>query len=129
MSKTPRKEAYTALQVGFGERITWARDLVGLSQAELARIMGIDESTLSKIESGDRAPNVFYIIELANRLRVTTDYLLRGMLHSRPDPEMVLKLAALHPELVLRSRGMAANMDTDQADDTHLVPKKQARLS
>lgn len=128
MSNKPRPEAYTALQAGIGQRIAWARELVALSQTDLAKIIGITPSMISLIESGARAPNIFYVIEIANRLRVSTDYILRGLLTARTDPEMAVKLAALHPELVLRSARTGEDRDTDPDEHKSLRPRIPARM-
>lgn len=129
MSKNPRPEAYTSLQAGIGRRIAWARELVALSQSELARLIGITPSMISLIESGDRAPNIFYVIEIANRLRVSTDYILRGLLTAKTDEEMALRLAASHPELVLRMKRTGEDTDTAPVGDTPQRPRTQALLS
>jgi transcriptional regulator with XRE-family HTH domain len=122
MSRTARPQAYTALQKKIGERIQWARELVVPNRSEAARILGLDPSTLSKIEDGTRAPSIFNIIELANKLRVTADYLLRGHITSRMDEEMALKLAALHPELILSHGRKEPGTDMAQASDTRPLP-------
>lgn len=88
-------------------RISWARELVMPNQSECARLLGVDASTLNKIEKGDRAPSVFLIAALSNRLRVSTDFLLKGVLNGRTDEELALRLAALHPELVLQQQDKA----------------------
>lgn len=114
MAKTKRRESYTSMQKGIGARIGWARDLAGLNQSQLAKAMTTDPSTLNKIEQGVRPPNVFQVIELAARLRVTTDYILRGLLLSRIDEEMGLKLAAAHPEIAPKRTDTGFDTDTDQ---------------
>jgi transcriptional regulator with XRE-family HTH domain len=78
MSKTPRPPSFTEIQEQIGDRIRQVRELYGIEQAELARALEVDPSTLNKIEKGKRAPSVFNIISLASRLRVSTDFLLRG---------------------------------------------------
>lgn len=79
----------------------WAREIAGQTQAELAKAIGVDPSTLNKHEAGSRAPSVFTILRLSEALAVSTDYLLRGRLDGRCDYGVSLKLAALHPELVI----------------------------
>lgn len=128
MSKTPRPEAYTDLQEQIGQRIAWARELVFPNRSELARIMEIDASTLAHIEAGSRSPSIFNVIELSNRLRVSTDYILKGLLTSRTDEEMALRLAAFHPELVLGRVGKVEGTDTGRVDDTQNQTKTPARV-
>ena len=83
-----------------------------LGQTELAEALGMDQSTLNKIENGKRPPSVFNIIALANRLRISTDYLLRGQLIPQMDQEISLQIAVQRPEAVPPIR-RARNRDTD----------------
>ncbi|WP_231865367.1 helix-turn-helix domain-containing protein [Gluconobacter albidus] len=94
------------------------------NQSECARLLGVDASTLNKIERGDRAPSVFLIAALSNRLRVSTDFLLKGVLNGRTDEELALRLAALHPGLVLQRQDMAPNTDRNTSSDTPDPPKR-----
>jgi len=98
MSKVKRPDAYTEVQRRVGERIQWVRELVMSNRSEAARLLGIDQSTLAKIENGDRPPSIFNVLQIANRFRVTADYILRGDLRGC-DEELALRLAALHPSL------------------------------
>ena len=109
MSKNARPESYSLVQKGVGQRIAWVREILMPNRSELARLMGIDPSTLAKIEDGDRAPSIFNVIDIANRFRVSTDFLLRGLLVAQMDHQLALELAARHPELVLNRA-----TDTDQ---------------
>lgn len=98
MAKEKRPEAYSVMQTAIGKRIQWARELVEPNRAALARDMGIDRTTLQKVEDGDRAPSIFLVVELAHRLRVSTDYILLGTLRG-VDGELAARLLAAHPEL------------------------------
>ncbi|MBR0560349.1 helix-turn-helix domain-containing protein [Neokomagataea anthophila] len=122
MAKQKRSDSLTVLQRAIGQRIAWARELVIPNQSECARLLGIDASTLNKIERGDRAPNVFLIAALSNRLRVSTDFLLKGVLNGRTDEELALRLAALHPELVLQRQDTALHKDKNSPSDTPDLP-------
>lgn len=117
MSKHARPEAYSIVQKGVGTRIGWVREILMPNRSELARLMGIDASTLAKIEDGTRAPSIFNVIEIANRLRVSTDFLLRGLLTARTDEELALELAARHPDLVLQRARNDRSKDMDPASD------------
>lgn len=94
------------------------------NQSECARLLGVDASTLNKIEKGDRAPNVFLIAALSNRLRVSTDFLLKGVLNGRTDEELALRLAALHPELVLQQQDTVPHMGKSTPSDTPASPRR-----
>ena len=123
MSRTARPDAYSSIQRDVGERIQWVRELIQPNAAEAARTLGVDRSTLHKIESGERAPSIFNIIAIANRYRCTTDFLLRGVMSARIDEELALKLAALHPELVLPAARTGERTDTPRFVGTRPQPK------
>ena len=124
MAKHKRPDTLNTLQRAIGTRIAWARELVIPNQSECARLLGVDASTLNKIERGDRAPSVFLIAALSNRLRVSTDFLLKGVLNGRTDEELALRLAALHPELVLQRQDMAPDRDKSTTSD---IPDQPTR--
>jgi len=62
-----------------GDRIRQARLRYGMSQAELARRIGVSSTALNQIESGKTPdPGVSRIVGIASVLGVSTDYLLLG---------------------------------------------------
>ncbi|QDH16797.1 helix-turn-helix domain-containing protein [Swingsia samuiensis] len=124
MAKYKRSTSLHVLQRAIGTRIAWARELVIPNQSECARLLGVDASTLNKIERGDRAPSIFLITALSNRLRVSTDFLLKGVLNGRTDEELALRLAALHPELVLQRQDMVQDKDRSTFSDIPDLPMK-----
>jgi transcriptional regulator with XRE-family HTH domain len=79
----------------------WVREVLNLSGAEAARLMGVHVTTLHKIEQGERAASVFNVIDFSIKFHISTDFLLRGQLHGRTDEELALELVARHPEIVL----------------------------
>lgn len=62
--------------MSFGERLKAARKAKGLTQEQLAKIIGVAKSTLTGYEKGNREPDVLKIHALANALDVTGDSLL-----------------------------------------------------
>lgn len=58
------------------ERIKQLRERKGLSQAELARRLGITRSCVNAWELGISVPSTQYIVELAEMFKVSTDHLL-----------------------------------------------------
>ncbi len=118
MPREPRPPAYSAIQQKVGERIRWARELVVPNRAELARMMGVDRTTLQKIEDGDRPPSIFNVLDLAHRLRVTPDYILTGSMRG-VDGEIAALLVSQHPELARTRMGTV--------DDTPLPPRKPGK--
>ncbi len=59
-----------------GERLASMRQQRGLSQAELARLLGIGQSTIAMYEKGRRLPEYRLLVRLADFFGVSTDYLL-----------------------------------------------------
>jgi len=102
MAKIKRSEDLKAVQEIIGKRIGHMRELIVPNQSECARLLGVDASTLNKIEKGDRAPNVFIIIELSNILEVSTDFLLKGLVDLNSKNEFAAYNATSVPELTLK---------------------------
>ena len=69
----------------FRERLRQALQLSGISQAALARTIGVDRSTISQLlgDSGARLPNAQVVGECAAALNVSADWLLS--LSDRPE--------------------------------------------
>ena len=59
-----------------GERIADLRTDHDMQQGELANILGIDRSALSRIENGYRSIREDELLRIARHFRVSTDYLL-----------------------------------------------------
>lgn len=60
----------------FNENLKTARERKGLSQKDIAEIIGVAKSTYSLYESGNREPNVQTIKKIADILNVSADELL-----------------------------------------------------
>lgn len=58
------------------ERIKQLREQKGMTQAELARQLGITRSSVNAWEMGISVPSTQYVVELAELFSVSTDYLL-----------------------------------------------------
>lgn len=61
-----------------GERISALRRAKGLNQKQLAEKLNISPSTIGMYEQGRREPSLALIVELAEILSVSTDFLLTG---------------------------------------------------
>lgn len=59
-----------------GDRIKHARRLAGLTQKELAEMLGVLPSMIGQYETGARKPKLDTVQKLARSLNVSTDYLL-----------------------------------------------------
>ena len=51
---------------------------MGLSQEELAQLTGVSRQSVTKWETGQSAPDLDRLVELADVLGVSLDFLLRG---------------------------------------------------
>ena len=58
------------------DRIKFLREQQNLTQADLARKLGITRSGVNAWEMGISVPSTQYVVELANLFKVSTDYLL-----------------------------------------------------
>ena len=58
------------------EKVKALREQAGLTQAELARQLGITRSSVNAWEMGISVPSTQYIVELSSIFKVSTDYLL-----------------------------------------------------
>lgn len=74
MRKVTVKEIQKSASLG--ERIAYLRTSKGLKQEDIATKLIKDRTLINRFESGDRAPDIQTIIELAKLFDVSTDYLL-----------------------------------------------------
>lgn len=70
------KEFRTAMKEEFGKRLRTARKFKGYTGVELAKWLGISQTSYSEYERGKTEPPLSTIYVLAKKLNVTTDYLL-----------------------------------------------------
>lgn len=61
---------------GLGNRLQKQRQLLKLSQKEVAKAIDVSPSVVSNYESGERTPSVENLMALAGLYRCSTDYLL-----------------------------------------------------
>lgn len=60
----------------FGDKIRMMRQLLGLTQSDLATKLGVTKSAITLYETGKSEPNFKNLIKLSRVLSVTTDWLL-----------------------------------------------------
>lgn len=65
--------------VRFGERLRQLREKRGLNQIELSERIGIENSHLSRLESGKREPGLYMLELLAKGLGVTISELMKDV--------------------------------------------------
>lgn len=76
-----------------GERIALLRRGLGWNQAELARRLHISTSAVGMYEQGRREPSLKSLVELADALGVSADYLLTGKPLVESDREAIIRSA------------------------------------
>jgi transcriptional regulator with XRE-family HTH domain len=69
-------KAGLGMGIGFGQRMRELRESKKLTQAELARLCELGESTISFYESGKREPSYKVLLCIAEKLGTTPNYLL-----------------------------------------------------
>jgi len=72
-------------QMNIEERIRELRKSKGLSQEELAEILGVSRQAVSKWESGQSLPEIEKLIAMGDLYGVTIDYILKGNTSSPQD--------------------------------------------
>ena len=73
--------------VDMGKRVRKQRQLIGLTQQELAERIGVSTSFVGHVERGTRKASLETLVALSNALGVGVDYLLAGSLQSSPDED------------------------------------------
>ncbi len=73
-------ESSSRLEV-FPDRLRSAREYRGLTQNDLAKMTGLNPAAVSHFETGGRKPSFDNLRLLADKLDVTTDYLLGRVEH------------------------------------------------
>ena len=58
------------------DRIKGCRESKGITQSEIARILGIELRSYVRYEAGDRQPSLDMLCKIADFFEVSTDYLL-----------------------------------------------------
>lgn len=64
------------MAVYIGEKLKKLRDSAGLQQAQVAKLLGLERSTVYHYENGDRQPSLDTLVRYAEIFHVSTDYLL-----------------------------------------------------
>ena len=72
----------------FAEKIQKLRKQKGISQEELAEILGVSRQSVSKWESGTSMPEIEKIVELSRIFSASTDYLLKD--ENEPENESAI---------------------------------------
>jgi len=68
----------TDIRVRLGNRVRDLRQKRGLTQVELAEMLGVDRSYLSEIETGKKDPSLRVLKTIADGFKLSLAQLLRG---------------------------------------------------
>lgn len=125
MPKRPKDEptlspADSETQRLIGRRLGAIRKLAGIRQTEISDLLGFDQSTWSKWESGKRTPNLFRVIQFAARAKVSLDFIYSGRL-TTTHPALAKLLRVSVPELLAPEPN-----DTDPSTDTAIASYRNA---
>ena len=63
--------------MAFPENVKMYRERAGLSQKELAEMVGVGQQMIAKYEEGSKIPNVFNAVQLAKALHTTCEILIK----------------------------------------------------
>lgn len=73
-----RREAYE-VNLKVGRLIRKLREQAEMSQAEIAEILGLDSSSVSRIENGQQGVYLDSLLVLARQFNVSPKYFLEGL--------------------------------------------------
>lgn len=66
------------VSIRFSEIVKMLRKKESLKQVDLAKKLGIDRSSISNYENGNRTPSPDFLISLSEHFNVSIDFLLKG---------------------------------------------------
>lgn len=88
-------------KVAIGSRLREARNMVKITQEQLAEKVGIGTTYISDIERGAKFPSLSLFIKIVDALGVSSDYILRGEIEAGKNcvyEELTRKLDGLTPK-------------------------------
>lgn len=79
-----------------GERVTALRMALHLSKAEFADAIGLDRSTLTKVEAGKKGLDIVVGARIAEMYGYGLDFIYRGTLTDVPEGQRSIVLSEIH---------------------------------
>jgi transcriptional regulator with XRE-family HTH domain len=92
-----------------GKNIRKHRALAGMTQEQLAEIVGCTDRHIGKIENGQNTPSLAVAVAIANALNVGIDQLLYGDLKNRSD-YFIQELVMLTEDFEARDKLLSIEM-------------------
>ena len=93
-------------------RLRWAREQAGLSQGQIAHLLGVHRPTISQIESGDRNVRIEEFDQFADAYGVSREWLIDG--------DKALS-GALDPRIQLAARELGKMKSADLQEILRLI--------
>ena len=90
-------------QLDFGRRLKECREQIGMTQEELAILVGVEKQHISRMERGTRACSIDLLVILATTLHVSTDYLLIGRSINYENISMQLQSTAFQLSMIAKN--------------------------
>lgn len=76
--------------IEMGRRIKLRRKELHFKQRELAEQLSISNNHISAIENGRERPSIELLLDLCEKLEVTSDYILLGNIHANNIPQNIM---------------------------------------
>jgi transcriptional regulator with XRE-family HTH domain len=96
LGRPPRLKADQELMDALGQRLLWVREAMGMSQVEIAELVGIHQVSWSQYERGIRWPHPEVAVRICAKLQLTVPYLLEGKLDGVEHELAIRALYRLH---------------------------------
>ncbi|QJD86360.1 helix-turn-helix domain-containing protein [Cohnella herbarum] len=107
-----------------GQRIRNERKKLAMTQEKIAEMIGVSDAYIGQIERGERSLTLDTLIDLANKLGVTVDYLLQDSLTPNDDNyfdhirQLLTNRSAKEKQMALNViKVMFAHVDDMKAED------------
>jgi transcriptional regulator with XRE-family HTH domain len=114
------------LAKNLGALIAARRKSLGLTQAELAETVGIEQESMSRIETGMITPSLSRLLSLADALDCSIEALLRPASNRKQDQSLVME--GLLDDLDDTERAFAIRVVSDFADLSRSRRNKRSKL-
>lgn len=96
----------------FAERLRTLRKSKGLTQLELAKLLGVSTSTIGMYEQGRREPELNFVMKIASYFQVSSDFIL-GFEKKRDEEEKPIEYVLSEiKELLLSQRKLIFRGET-----------------
>lgn len=113
----------------FGERLKQARIRKGLSQQQLADMIGVSKVSISEYENGNRIPLLENFIQLIDILELSADYLLGRDMYAVFEEEVPYTYVVAKEDITIlnelkKERKLYIRLYNDPARTIELIQRK-----